>query len=259
MPVGIHLVVALIAGAVGGALWGFVPGILKARTGAHEVITTIMLNYVALYFLSWLIIQNGIQFPGRSDAISKAVDDSAKLPRLLSWLGPSLRLHLGIVIAILAAWAVAWLLKRSTFGFELRAVGLNPDAARTAGMSVASTYALVMVVAGALAGLGGSMIVLGTAYTLTNAVIGSAGFDGLLVGLLGRARPWGVLMAALLFGALQAGGNRMQSFSGISLELVGVLQALIVVFVAAPALVSAVFRLRPARAAGLETGMARGW
>jgi len=259
LPIGIHLVVALIAGALGGALWGFVPGILKARTGAHEVITTIMLNYIALYFLSWLIIQNGIQFPGRSDAISKAVDDSAKLPRLLEPVGPSLRVHLGIVLAVLAAWGMAWLLKRSTFGFELRAVGLNPDASRTAGMSVASTYVMVMVVAGALAGLGGSMIVLGTAYTLTNAVIGSAGFDGLLVGLLGRAKPWGVLAAALLFGALQAGGNRMQSFSGISLELVGVLQALIVVFVAAPALVSAVFRLRPARGGGLETGMARGW
>ena len=259
LPVGLHLVVALLAGAIGGAIWGFVPGILKARTGAHEVITTIMLNYVALYFLSWLIIQNGIQFPGRSDAISKAVDESAELPRLLSGVGPSLRLHLGIVVALLATWAVAWLLKRSTFGFELRAVGLNPDASRTAGMNVGTTYVLVMVVAGALAGLGGTMIVLGTAYTLTNAVIGSAGFDGLLVGLLGRARPWGVMLAALLFGALQAGGNRMQSFSGISLELVGVLQALIVLFVAAPALVSAVFRLRPARAAGLETGMAKGW
>ncbi len=259
LPIGIHVVVALIAGALGGALWGFIPGILKARTGAHEVITTIMLNYVALYFLSWLIIQNGIQYPGRSDAISKPVDDSAKLPRLLEPLGPSLRLHLGIVLAVLAAWAMAWLLKRSTFGFELRAVGLNPAASRTAGMSVASTYVMVMVVSGALAGLGGSMIVMGTAYTLTNAVIGSAGFDGLLVGLLGRAKPWGVLAAALLFGALQAGGNRMQSFSGISLELVGVLQALIVVFVAAPALISAVFRLRPARTGGLETGMAKGW
>jgi general nucleoside transport system permease protein len=259
LPVGLHLVVALLAGAIGGAIWGFVPGILKARTGAHEVITTIMLNYVALYFLSWLIIQKGIQAPGRSDAISKAVDDSAKLPRLLESVGPSLRLHLGIVIALLATWAVAWMLKRSTFGFELRAVGLNPDASRTAGMNVAWTYVMVMVVAGGLAGLGGSMIVLGTAYTLTNAVIGSAGFDGLLVGLLGRAKPWGVMLAALLFGALQAGGNRMQSFSGISLELVGVVQALIVLFVAAPALVSAVFRLRPARAAGLETGMAKGW
>jgi general nucleoside transport system permease protein len=259
LPIGLHLLAVLIAAAVFGGLWGFIPGILKARTGAHEVITTIMLNYIALFFLSWLIIQNGVQDPGRSDAISKAVDGSARLPRLLEFLGPSLRVHLGIVLAVLAAWAVAWLLRRSSFGFELRAVGLNPEASRTAGIGVATTYVLVMTVAGALAGLGGATVVLGTALTLTPAVIGNVGFDGLLVGLLGRAKPWGVFVAALLFGALQAGGNRMQSFSGISLELVSVIQALIVIFVAAPALVKAVFRLRPARVSGLETGMAKGW
>lgn len=259
LPVGLHLFVALLGGALGGALWGYIPGILKAKTGAHEVITTIMLNYVALFFLSWLIIQRGIQATGRTDAISKPVDDSAELPRLLAAVGPSLRMHLGIVLAVLAVWGAAWLLNRSTFGFELRAVGLNPDASRTAGMNVATTYAMVMAVAGALAGLGGATILLGTAFSLTGAVIGSAGFDGLLVGLLGRARPWGVLLAALLFGGLRAGGNRMQSFSGISLELVSVVQALIVVFVAAPALVAAVFRLRAAGAGTIETGMAKGW
>jgi general nucleoside transport system permease protein len=259
LPVGLHLIVAVLAGALGGGLWGFVPGILKARTGAHEVITTIMLNYVALFFLSWLIIQKGVQDSGRTDAISKPVDASARLTRLLDWVGPSLRVHLGIVLAALTAWGVAWLLRRSTFGFELRAVGLNPEASRTAGIGVATTYTLVMVVAGALAGLGGATVVLGTALTLTPAVAGSVGFDGLLVGLLGRARPWGVFLAALLFGALQAGGNRMQSYSGISLELVGVLQALIVIFVAAPALVSAVFRLRPARAGALAPGTMKGW
>jgi simple sugar transport system permease protein len=259
LPVGLHLVVALLAALVMGGFWGFIPGILKARTGAHEVITTIMLNYVALFFLGWLIVQRGVQDPGRSDAISKAVDGSARLPRLLESIGPSLRVSLGIVLAVLVTWGVAWILRRSTFGFELRAVGLNPEASRTAGIGVASTYVLVMTVSGALAGLGGSMVLLGTALTLTPAVIGSVGFDGLLVGLLGRAKPWGVLAAALLFGALQAGGNRMQSFSGISLELVAVIQALIVIFVAAPALVKAVFRLRPARLSGLETGMSKGW
>jgi simple sugar transport system permease protein len=259
LPVGLHLIVALLAGLLFGAAWGFVPGILKARTGAHEVITTIMLNYIALFFLGWLILQDGVQDPGRTDAISKPVDGSARLPHLLGWLGPSLRVHLGIMLAVLAVWATAWLLSRSAFGFELRAVGLNPEASRTAGMAVTTTYALVMGVAGALAGLGGSAMVLGPALTLTPAVIGSVGFDGILVGLLGRARPWGVLLAALLFGALQAGGNRMQSFSGISLELVQVIQALIVIFVAAPALIAAIFRLRPAQAGGIETGMAKGW
>ncbi|HLT10163.1 MAG TPA: ABC transporter permease [Micromonosporaceae bacterium] len=259
LPVGVHLLVALLAAALAGGLYGYVPGILKARTGAHEVITTIMLNYVALFFLSWLIVQEGIQAAGRTDAISEAVHPSAELPRLLAPVGQSLRVHLGIVLAVLVVWGVAWLLGRSTFGFELRAVGLNPEASRTAGMNVARTYAMVMAVAGALAGLGGATILLGTAFALTGAVVGSAGFDGLLVGLLGRAKPWGVLLAALLFGALRAGGNQLQVGSGISLELVSVLQALIVVFVAAPALVAAIFRLRPAQAGGLETGMAKGW
>jgi general nucleoside transport system permease protein len=247
LPPGIHLLVALLAGALGGGIWGFIPGYLKARAGAHEVINTIMLNYVAIYYLSWLIIRRGIQNPGRTDAISKPVDGSAQLPRLL---GADLRVHAGILLALAATWAVAWLLDRSTFGFELRAVGGNPDAARTAGISVTTTYVGVMAVAGALAGLGGANMVLGTtANALTPAVAAQIGFDGILVALLGRVRPWGVALAALLFGALRAGGNTMQSVSGISLELVTVLQALIVIFIAAPALVKAIFQLRGARAA----------
>ena len=159
LPPGLHLLVAVLAGALGGAVWGFIPGILKARAGAHEVINTIMLNYVATYFLTWLIVQNGVQDPTRTDAISKAVDASAQLPRLL---GDNLRVHAGILLAVLATWAVAWLLNRSTLGFELRAVGANPDAARTAGISVTPTYILIMVFAGILAGLGGSNMVLGS-------------------------------------------------------------------------------------------------
>ncbi|GGL91565.1 MULTISPECIES: ABC transporter permease [Micromonospora] len=257
LPPGLHLLVAVLAGALGGAIWGFVPGILKARTGAHEVINTIMLNYVATYFLVWLIVQNGIQDPNRTDAISRPVDASAQLPRLL---GDNLRVHAGIILAVLATWAVAWLLNRSTLGFELRAVGANPDAARTAGISVTRTYVLIMVFAGILAGLGGSNMVLGsTATALTPLVVAQIGFDGILVALLGRVKPWGVALAALLFGALQAGGNRMQSYAGISLELVTVLQALIVIFIAAPALVKAIFQLRAARAARLQTSLAKGW
>jgi general nucleoside transport system permease protein len=248
LPVVLHLVVAVLAGAMLGAAWGFIPGFLKARTGAHEVIVTIMLNWVALIFLGWLIVQAWVRDPVRADAISQPVDASARLPRLLAWLGPGLRVDLGIVLAVLAVVAVAWLLRRSTFGFELRAVGLSPEAARVAGMSVTGTYVLVLAVAGGLAGLGGMTMVLGPALALTPAVIGNVGFDGILVGLLGRARPWGVFAAALLFGALQAGGNRMQVSSGISLELVQVIQALIVIFVAAPALVKTIFALRAARA-----------
>ncbi|GAA0417607.1 hypothetical protein Aca07nite_07350 [Actinoplanes capillaceus] len=254
LPIVLNLIVAVVAGVLGGALWGFIPGLLKARTGAHEVITTIMLNYTAGLFLAWLVIQQGIQAPGRSDAISKAVAESAQLPSP----GGVLRVHLGIILAVLTTAGVAWLLNRSAFGFEIRAVGANPHAAKTAGISVAKTYVLLMAVAGGLAGFGGATQVLGTAHALTPSVAGNIGFDGLLVALLGRTRPWGTLFAALLFGALRAGGNRMQSFSGISLELVTVLQALIVIFIAAPALVKAIFRLRASRATGLGASLAKG-
>ena len=255
LPPVLHLLVALVAGALGGALWGFIPGILKARTGAHEVITTIMLNYTAGLLLVWLLSQSWVRDPGRSDAISRAVDGSAQLPAV----GGSIRVNVGILVAVLATAGVAWILNRSSFGFELRAVGSNPDAARTAGISVGRTYALIMIVAGALSGLGGASQVLGVAHTLTPAVAGNIGFDGLLVALLGRTRPWGTLAAALLFGALRAGGNRMQTASSISLELVTVIQALIVLFIAAPAVVKALFRLRDARAARLTTSVARSW
>jgi simple sugar transport system permease protein len=255
LPPVLNFIVALLCGILGGALWGFLPGLLKARTGAHEVITTIMLNYTATLFLSWLILQNGVQDPNRSDAISRTVDASAQLPALPA----PLRVHLGIVLAVLAVIGVSWLINRSSFGFELRAVGVNPLAARTAGMSVARTYTLLMVVAGALAGLGGAVQVLGTAEKLTTQVAGNIGFDGLLVALLGRNKPWGTLFAAILYGALRAGGNLMQADVGISLELVTVVQALIVIFIAAPALVKAMFHLRAARSARLGASMAKGW
>jgi simple sugar transport system permease protein len=259
LPVAVLLVVALLAGGLAGAAWGFVPGILKARTGAHEVITTIMLNSVAAILIGWVIAQSWVEDPARQDPISEPVAEAARLPRLFAWLEPGLRVHLGILLAVAAVAGVAWLLSRASFGFELRAVGLNPNAARTAGMSVTTTYVLVMAIAGGLAGLGGATVVLGTAYALTALVIGSVGFDGILVGLLGRAKPWGVFAAALLFGALQAGGRSMQTSSGVSLELVQVIQALIVIFVAAPALVKATFGLRAARVGGISGVAARGW
>nr|WP_239132126.1 ABC transporter permease [Actinoplanes durhamensis] len=255
LPVGLHLLVALLFGVLGGALWGFVPGFLKARTGAHEVITSIMLNYTALLFLGWLILQKGVQDPERSDAISKTIATSAELPALPA----PLRVHLGIVVAVLVTAGVAWIINRSSFGFELRAVGVNPPAAKTAGMSVAKTYTLLMVVAGGLAGLGGATQVLGTADKLTAQVAGNIGFDGLLVALLGRNKPWGTLFAAILYGGLRAGGNLMQVDIGISLELVTVLQALIVIFIAAPAMVKAIFQLRAARSARLGASMSKGW
>jgi simple sugar transport system permease protein len=260
LPYGLHLIAALVGALVGGALWGGVVGLLKARTGAHEVIVTIMLNYVALYFLNWLINQKGVHNPARSDAISKDVLKTAQLPTIPGVDHSVVRVHLGIVLGVLAAAGVAWLLTRSTVGFQLRAVGANPAAARTAGMSVGRTYVVAMLLSGALAGLGGGMMVLGTtASNLTNQVTANIGFDGITVALLGRGKPWGVFASALLFGALHAGGNRMQSFSHVAIDLVTVLQAVIVIFIAAPALVKAIFRLRAARTGGTPTSLAKGW
>ena len=240
---------------------GLIVGVLKARTGAHEVIVTIMLNYVAFYFLQWLINRKGVHDPTRTDAISRKVDASARLPLVSSG---QLRLDLGLPIALAAAAAIAWLLERSTAGFELRAVGANPDAARTAGISVGRSYVLAMTTAGALAGLGGGMLVLSTSalgntFALTGQVAGSVGFDGITVALLGRGRPWGVVASAVLFGALRAGGNRMSLVAHVGIDLVTVIQALIVIFIAAPALVRAIFRLRASRAGAVATGLAKGW
>jgi simple sugar transport system permease protein len=260
LPYGLHLIVALLGALLGGALFAAIAGVLKARAGAHEVIVTIMLNYVALYLLDWLINQKGVHNPARSDAISKDVLKTAQLPTIPGVDHSVVRVHLGIVLGVLAAAGVGWLLTRSTVGFELRAVGANPAAARTAGMSVGRAYVVAMLLSGALAGLGGGMMVLGTtASNLTGQVTANIGFDGITVALLGRGKPWGVFASALLFGALHAGGNRMQSYSHIAIDLVTVLQAVIVIFIAAPALVKAIFRLRPARTGGTPTSLAKGW
>jgi ABC-type uncharacterized transport system permease subunit len=253
LPIGIHLIVAVIAGIIGGAIWGGLVGVLKARTGAHEVIVTIMLNYVAIYLLQWLLTTSAFQRPGRSDPISPVVDSSAQYPQL-----GGTRLHLGFVLASLAAVFVWWLLNRSTIGLELRAVGANPDASRTAGMSVGRAYTIAMLVGGALAGLAGTQQVLGTDLPLTDGVAASVGFDSITVALLGRGTPVGTVLAGLLFGALNAGGLQMQLQTQTPLTLTTVLQAVIVLFVAAPALVRSVFRFLP-KERGTGAVLAKGW
>lgn len=253
LPVVIHLILAVVAGIVGGAIWGGVVGLLKARTGAHEVIVTIMLNYVALYLLQWLLTTKSFKRPDRDDPISPIVDKNAQYPQFSDY-----RLHLGFVLALVAAVFVWWLLSRSTIGFELRAVGANPDASRTAGMSVGRAYVIAMLVAGALAGLAGTQQVLGTDLPLTDGVAASVGFDSITVALLGRGTPLGTVLAGLLFGALNAGGLQMQLQTQTPLTLTTVLQAVIVLFVAAPALVRGIFRFLP-RERGTGTVLAKGW
>jgi general nucleoside transport system permease protein len=254
LPLGIHLPLAILVGAIGGAAYGFIPGLLKAKTGAHEVIITIMLNNIAIYLLDWLLLSDLFRQPDRSDPISQSVEASAMLPRLF---GSGYRVHAGLILAIIAAVAIFWLIERSTAGFELRAVGANPDAATTAGMSVPKVIILVMTTAGALAGLAGATNVLGVAGRITPGFSAGAGFDGITVALLGRGNPFGVVAAGLLFGGLRAGGLQMQAQTGVSVDLIVVVQALIVVFIAAPALVRAIYGIR---AEGVGTDVvAKGW
>jgi len=255
LPVVVHLLVALVAGVVGGAIWGGLAGWLKAKRGAHEVITTIMLNYIAFYFLVFLLGETWFKRPGSNQAISPLVDSNAQLPHLL---GSSLPVHAGLLLALGAAAGVSWLLKRSKLGFELRAVGANQAAAQTAGMRVQRTYTVVMLIAGGLSGLAGCSQVLGTNYSITTDVDGGAGFTGITVALLGRANPWGTVLAGVLFGGLTAGGTVMQVQTGTSIDLVTVLQAVIVLFIAAPALVTAVFRLK-STGSSFSQQLAKGW
>ena len=254
LPWFIHLPLALIAAVIGGALWGFIPAALKARTGAHEVITTIMLNFVAIQLVFFSLRSPVFQRPGRTDPISKVVENSAFLPTIVD----GLRAHWGIVIALVAAAFVSWLLFRSTKGFEFRAVGLNPIAARYAGMGIGATMVATMMISGGLAGLGGAVIVLGTTHNLIPALGGGAGFDGIAIALLGRSKPAGVVAAAFLMGALRAGSTPMQVATGTPSYLVTVIQALIIMFIAAPLLVRAIYRIRADRSTGIET-FAKGW
>jgi len=237
LPIAIHLPLALIAAAVAGAAWAAIAGWLRAATGAHEVITTIMLNLTCYRLVDYMLRNPPVQRPDRADPISRSVLESAKLPHLLDWLEPGLRLHAGIIVAALAVVFVAWLLFRTTIGFEFRAAGLNPDAARYAGMRAGLIIVLVMAIAGALAGLAGANQVLGVLGRASPNFSGGIGFDAIAVALLGRSHPVGVLLSGLLFGALEAGGRQMQALAGVSLDLIGVIQALIIIFIAAPMLV----------------------
>jgi general nucleoside transport system permease protein len=242
LPWGVHMIVALVGGLVGGALWAGIAGLLKARTGAHEVIVTIMLNYIAFYLVSWLLRTPGLlQAPGSSNPKTPAMKPNAVFPDLL---GPQFNLHFGFVLAVLATVIVWWILSRSSLGFKFRAVGINPNAARVAGINVKGMYVYAMLISGALLGLAGVSQVLGTVTTgFTAGIDAGIGFDAITVALLGRSTPWGTFVAGLLFGAFKAGGFSMQAAEGVPIEIVLVVQSLIVLFIAAPPLVRTIFRL----------------
>ena len=238
LPIYLHLPLVIAVGLLAGALWGGIVGLLKARTGAHEVIVTIMMNYIAGSLLAFFMLQEAFQAPGRADPISPVLEWTATMPRI-----DGTRLHLGFVLALLAAAAVWWLSERTKFGVHLKAVGLNPNAAATAGASVSTVTILTMALAGGLAGLAGVLVVTapelltGFPPQMTGTIVGTLGFDAITVALLGRSRPLGVVFAGLLFGALKASRRTMVTMANTPDRLTDRIQALIVLFVAAPAFV----------------------
>jgi simple sugar transport system permease protein len=255
LPALLHVPLAVIAAIIGGGIWGGIAGLLKARTGAHEVITTIMLNFIAAFFVLWVLKTSIFQVEGSSIPKSAPILESARLPTLF---GDQFRINIGIFLALGAVFFVYWLLFKSTIGFEFRAAGFSPGASLYAGMNVAFLYTAVMFISGGLAGMAGATQTLGLPpYTVTDNFAGNIGFDAIALALLGRSHPFGVLWSGLLFGALIAGGRLMQAAAGVSVDLVIVMQALIVIFIAAPELVRTIFGVKPTEAG--PTQMTKGW
>ena len=250
LPAAIHLPLALLAGIAGGAAWGAIPGILKVYTGAHEVIVTIMLNYIAANFAGWLVYAGGSQgqTPGplwdrTARAISETPDvlASAQIP----WLfGPPYRVHSGIILALLAAVLMAWLIYKTIIGFEIRTVGQNAKAARYAGVRVKRTIILTMIIAGGLAGLAGGIETLGLNHKFAPEFGGAVGFDGITIALLGQTNPFGVVLAAFLFAALDSGAATMQFQSGVAIDIIQVFQAVTLALVAAPMIIRQIYHIR---------------
>jgi ABC-type uncharacterized transport system permease subunit len=265
LPGILHVPLAILAGIAGGFIWGAVPGILKARTGAHEVITTIMMNYLALQIVA-VLLSGPMKAPRSVASQTPVLDRSAWLPMLI----PSLQLHSGVLLAVLVAIAIWWFLGRTVWGFELRTVGVNAAAARYAGMPVARNIILAMALSGALAGLAGAVEVTGVALDVTTVTpqgtryfgLGFSsgyGFDAIAVALLGRGNPYGVVAAALLFGGMRAGATRMQFLTQVPGDIISVIQGLILLFVAADTIIRQIYRIR-VRAGGEATpALTSGW
>lgn len=255
LPAYIHLPLAILVGALGGALWGAIPGFLKARLGTHEVINTIMMNYIAVLTVDFLVNRKGPMWDATSTVPrTPYVLPTAELPTLF----PPYRLHAGIFIAIAAVFLVYWFLWKTTLGLEIRAVGANPSAARYAGMSVTRNFVLAMTISGALAGLAGTGEVLGLNHTLPAAFVSGYGFDSIAIALLAKSHPLFVPLAALLWAALRNGAGLMQVRAGISVDLINIVQALVIAFVAADQIIRWLYRIKPKEEIK-EVVFTRGW
>ena len=242
VPSAAILLISIAVGVMSGAFWGFIPGFLKARTGAHEVITTIMLNYIAAQVIFLALRSDELRRPGSTAPVSRPMSDFVDIPLIINL--PAIRLDYGFVVALLMAAAVSFLLFRTTKGYELRAAGFNVTAARYAGMSAGGSIMLAMALSGALAGLAGSFLVIGTVGQLSQDLSGGIGFTAIALALLAGLRPGGVVLAALLFGALTSGGHSMGIESGVPFDLLLFIMALVIMFVAAPNLIRSIWRIK---------------
>ncbi len=257
IPQIIHVPLALIAGMIGGGIWAAIPGYLKGKTGAHEVINTIMMNYIAFRFAEFMLDVGGPMARGDGRPVSPEIELSAYLPQFFP-NQLAFRLNLGFLLALAAAWLVWWLLYKTTLGYEIRTVGQNPHAARYAGMNVPRTIVITMAISGALAGLSGATDILGVIHFMPNAFYSGYGFDAIALALLGKSHPLGVVLSSLLFGALRAGAQNMQGIAQVPIDLTSIIQGLIIVFIAAPAIIRALYRVREAEG-GQELTLTRGW
>jgi len=267
LPFILHMPLALLAGMLGGAVWGAIPGLLKVWRGTHEVISTIMLNYIASLFCGWLVYAGGTQGqkPGPlsdPEAATRAISETkdvvlnARIPFLF---GEQYRVHWGIVIALVTAGVIWWILWKTTIGFEIRTVGLNPKAAQYAGMKVGRTMVMTMAVAGLLAGMAGAVDTLGLNHKFAPEFTGSAGFEGITIALLAKTHPVGVVLSSFFIGAMNAGATKMQFDSGVAAEIIQVVQALVLAFVAAPEIVRLIYRYKARGEAEEMAQLSSGW
>jgi simple sugar transport system permease protein len=252
LPWFIHLPLAILGGALAGAIWGAIPGYLKAKFGAHEVVNTIMMNWIAFRLSDWLL--TGPMMASGFRPVTPSIQHSAELPRFFP---DPLRFNWGFVLALVVAYLVYWFLFKTTLGFEIRAVGANPDAAKYSGMNVVRNFVTVMVLSGGLAGLAGSAQVLGVDHWVGQGFSAGYGFDAIALALLGKSHPLGVVLAAILFGILRSGATRMQSLAGIPIDIISIIQGLVIIFVAAPIIIRWLFRIPVAT--NEETVLTRGW
>jgi simple sugar transport system permease protein len=253
LPAIIHLPLVIIMGALAGAFWAAIVGYLKAYTGGHEVINTIMMNYIALNSISFLL--NGpMKDPNPNNVIARTplIAESAHITPIFE----GLRVHWGFVLALLTAYLVWWMLNKTTLGFEIRTVGANPDAAKYAGINVKRIIILTMTFSGMLAGLAGTFEVTGLNYRHELGFSIGYGFDAIAIALLGKSHPLGVVLASILFAAMRNGATRMQFLTQMPVDLISMLQALILLFVAADAIVRYIYRIK---SQGERVVLTRGW